>query len=209
MTDLRRRFRSLDSMPAPDLWDEVERRVEGATTKSRDVWPSSQYARRPMDRRAFVPQPLLVALLLALLVVAAAAGAFIGSNGFVRTPLAEVTPLESAYSVYVSQGAVPNSDVAEVAAAARAFAVEEARSAGGNPTLPRVVSLRLLLRGEEFRVRSGSWVFAGPTWVVEVDGVGAGAGESMDDRLFVGIPDTSGEGTGFPIITGADRPAAP
>ena len=109
MDDLRRRFATLDRVPAPDLWNEIERRLEGfgsATPAGRlvAVKPEWRGARAERSRRSSTPirmrrrfALLVAAALIATLLVG---GAFALGSALVRLtsvvpPSQEATPATS------------------------------------------------------------------------------------------------------------------
>jgi dipeptidyl aminopeptidase/acylaminoacyl peptidase len=100
MDDLRRRFATLDGVVAPDLWDDVGRRVAGSTTGRVGATVRS----RGIGSR---PVSLLVAL--ALLVVAVAIAALVAGSQRDRLP-AVVPPPDDASPTAVAT--IPPDDVA-------------------------------------------------------------------------------------------------
>ena len=108
MDDLRQRFATLDRVPVPEIWSEVERRLEefGSTTPAGrlvSVEPAWQGARAERSRPSSTPIPrrrntalLVAAALIATLLV----GAFAVGSGLVRLtsvvpPSPEATPATS------------------------------------------------------------------------------------------------------------------
>src|SRR5689334_12347967 len=99
MDDLRRRFGSLDRMPAPDLWDAIERRAagDGAPTRVRAVVRPVGMPAARSSRRQFVLLLAAVALLAALAVGAVVSGALRPDRlAVVVNPPATVAPSETA-----------------------------------------------------------------------------------------------------------------
>jgi len=93
MDDLRQRFASLDRMPAPDLWGQVERRaatLEPVARVSGVVTPVSLAPRRSAARS------LVFYLAAAAIVLALVAGAVAVGSGFVRLTAVVPAPSESA-----------------------------------------------------------------------------------------------------------------
>ena len=99
MDDLRQRFATLDRVPAPDLWNEIERRLEGfgSTTPAGRlvaVQPEWRGARAERSRRSSTPfrSRRQIALLVAAALIATllVGGAFLVGSGLVR--LTSVVP---------------------------------------------------------------------------------------------------------------------
>jgi len=93
MDDLRRRFASLDRVPAPDLWDQVEQRATAMGPVARVsgvVTPVSLPPRRSTARS------LLVYLAAAAILTALVAGAVTVGSGLGKLPAIVLTPSESA-----------------------------------------------------------------------------------------------------------------
>ena len=109
MDDLRQRFATLDRVPAPDIWNEIDRRLEefGSTTPAGRpvaVQPKWRGARAERSRRSVTPirsrrqMALLVAA--ALIATLLVGGAFAVGSGLVRLtsvvpPSPEATPTTS------------------------------------------------------------------------------------------------------------------
>ena len=102
MDDLRRRFASLDRLPAPDLWDTIELRAAAHDPVARVtavVTPLPMRSRRS-TRRSLVLLAAIVALLVALVAGALA----IGSR---RPPLPAIVTVPSASASIPSASATP------------------------------------------------------------------------------------------------------
>src|SRR5215207_7503808 len=95
MDDLRRRFATLDRVPAPDLWNEVERRLEalggraptGRLIAVRPQWRGAQAERSrppsaPIRRGRGIAMPAAAAMI----AVALLSGALAVGSGLVRVP---------------------------------------------------------------------------------------------------------------------------
>ncbi len=152
MDDLRRRFASLDRLPAPDLWAEIEQRattMEPVSRVSGVVTPVSVRPRRSGARS------VLVYLAAAASLVALVAGAAAVGSGLVRLPAIVPAPSESAS---LAPSPAPSTPVAS------------------NTPEPSVIASGLDARWILFDVHEGSGTHAhNQSWAIRPDGSGAHA----------------------------------
>src|SRR3954471_10287634 len=99
MDDLRRRFATLDRVPAPDLWNEVERRLEALggtapTGRLGIVRPERRGARPDRSRRSATParsrRTFVLIAAAVMIAVALVGGVLAVGSGLVR--LSSVVP---------------------------------------------------------------------------------------------------------------------
>ena len=140
MDDLRRRFASLDRVPCPDLWDQVEQRAAAMGPVAR---VSAVVTPVPLPPRRSTARSLVVYLAAAALLVALVAGAVAVGSGLVKLPAIVPAPSESP-SVAPSAHLTPvpsNSPEPSETASGRAapwvvFSVQE--GSAPSPERPRV-----------------------------------------------------------------------
>ena len=149
MDDLRRRFASLDRVPAPDLWSQVEQRAATMGPVARVsgvVTPGSLAPRRSTARS------LLVYLAAAAVLTALVAGAVTVGSGLVKLPATVPAPSESA-SVAPSAPSTPTPSNSP----------EPSETASGRAA-PWIA----------FSVQEGSALHSnGHVWAIRADGSGA------------------------------------
>ena len=97
MDDLRRRFASLDRVPAPDLWGQVEQRAAAMGPVARVS--GGRHSRCHSPPRRSTARSVLVYLAAAAVLTALVAGAVTVGSGLVKLPAIVPAPSESASAV--------------------------------------------------------------------------------------------------------------
>ncbi len=149
MDDLRRRFASLDRVPAPDLWGQVEQRATAMGPVARVSGVVTPVALPP---RRSTARSLLVYLAATAVLIAVVAGAVTVGSGLVKLPATVLAPSESA-SVAPSAPSTP----------VPSNSPEPSETASGRAA-PWVA----------FSVQEGSALHSnGHVWAIRADGSGA------------------------------------
>ncbi len=95
MSDLHERFRTLDYLPQPDLWNEIEARALAAPVQSVSRATPILVEARPMAAPAW-PVSRTTSILIAVgLLLVVVAGAAVVSSGMLRQPMPAETPLQT------------------------------------------------------------------------------------------------------------------